>query len=284
MYHTANFIVIAVIAAITILYRKAETVLNNSQNKNREIIEPIEFFDTPRIQSPTEIAGMAGYIKHLNGQNYPSQTPRHSTAELKYLFTETENNDTACAGMLYQIIGDDAIYSGQCYYIWNGYVWSMISKEVFKHYVISILETRFNYVKRLQGYENLDYVGGCCNNGKINSITAILQTYITIDPRILNNDTGLLCVRNGVIDFTTRRLLPHYTYKKNYLTAKLFRIHRGRRRKVLFCIMRTDAARYMTRGCILTAGTMPSLTMMTGKTPLFAAVRAEFSKGRTLRR
>ena len=74
--------------------------------------------------------------------------------------------------MLYQIIGDDAIYSGQCYYIWNGYVWSMISKEVFKHYVISILETRFNYVKRLQGYENLDYVEGCCNNGKINSITA----------------------------------------------------------------------------------------------------------------
>ncbi len=195
--------------------------MNNSQNKNRKIIEPIEFFDTPRIQSPTEIAGMAGYIKYLNEQNYPSQTPRLSTAELKYLFTETENNDTACASMLYQIIGDDAIYSGQCYYIWNGYVWSMIGKEVFKHYVISILETRFNYVKSLQGYENLDYVESCCNNGKINSITAILQTYITIDPRILNNDTGLLCVRNGVIDFATRRLLPHYVYKKNYLTAMI---------------------------------------------------------------
>ena len=195
--------------------------MNNSQNKNRKIIEPIEFFDTPRIQSPTEIAGMAGYIKHLNEQNYPSQTPRLSTAELKYLFTETENNDTACASMLYQIIGDDAIYSGQCYYIWNGYVWSMIGKEVFKHYVISILETRFNYVKSLQGYENLDYVESCCNNGKINSITAILQTYITIDPRILNNDTELLCVRNGVIDFATRRLLPHYVYKKNYLTAMI---------------------------------------------------------------
>lgn len=200
-----------------------ETVLNNSQNENnkKKLIEPIEFFDTPRVQSPAEIAGMAGYLKHLYSQTNIDPRQTCSSAELKYLFAATENNDIACADMVYQIMGDNVIYSGQCYYIWNGYIWSEIGKEVFKHCVISILESRLNYVRSLQGYENLDYVESCCNNGKINSITAILQTYISKDPRLLNNDRGLLCVRNGVIDFATRRLLPHYMYKENYLTAMI---------------------------------------------------------------
>ena len=191
---------------------------NNLKTNKKELIEPIEFFNDNRdMENETAVAGMTAFPTPFQEQKITG----HLTGEIKYLFTATENNEAACANMIYQILGGNFIYVSKCYYMWSGYIWARISKEMFKCHIVSILDARLKYVQTLPSYDGLSYVDGCCNNGRINSIIAILQTFIAVEPYRLNNDAGLLCVRNGVINFSDRTILPHYAYKERYMTAMI---------------------------------------------------------------
>lgn len=184
---------------------------NNLKTNKKELIEPIEFFnDNRHMESETAVAGMTAFPTPFQEQKITGPL----TGEIKYLFTVTENNEAACANMIYRILGGNFIYVSKCYYMWSGYIWAKISKEMFKCHIVSILDARLKYVQTLPSYDGLSYVDGCCNNGRINSIIAILQTFIAVEPYRLNNDTGLLCVRNGVINFSDRTILSHYAYNK----------------------------------------------------------------------
>lgn len=201
----------------------------NFEDNNKKVFEPMTFFDDPSPQAPAQAAGMTGNYTNSVYQGFMFSPDFNVDVhflpydKLAKLFTSTPDTEVGCAKMIADFMCGNFIYvpEERQFYMWTGRIWMKLSDEHFKLSVMSVLENRYEYVEQLKDFEGLSYVKSCCNNGKIQSIISVLQSMLAINACHLNNDAGLLCVRNGVISFNEYGLYPHESYKNRYLTSMI---------------------------------------------------------------
>lgn len=136
------------------------------------------------------------------------------------LYARNDNNDADTADIICQILRDKYIYTeeAKCYYMWNDRIWEKKHPLEFKKEVIDILQNRYKFVSENQTNVDLNYIRKGCDNKKIDDLISIINTKIYKNEKKLNNDKGLLCVRNGVYDMVRKCMHPHIEYKERYIT------------------------------------------------------------------
>ena len=136
------------------------------------------------------------------------------------VFSEKDCNDADTADNICRILDGSYIYVAEqkCYYQWNQRIWEKMPVLEFKKRIVAILQKRFVYVRTKETDVDMDYARKLCDNKKIDDIIQIINAKIYVNEEKLNQDSGLLCAKNGIYNFLSRTVMPHGNYKNLYIT------------------------------------------------------------------
>lgn len=149
------------------------------------------------------------------------QAPVHVFTPMEgRVFSEKDCNDADTADNICRILDGSYIYVAEqkCYYQWSQRIWEKMPVLEFKKRIVAILQKRFVYVRTKETDVDMDYARKLCDNKKIDDIIQIINAKIYVNEEKLNQDSGLLCAKNGIYNFLSRTVMPHGNYKNLYIT------------------------------------------------------------------
>lgn len=188
-------------------------------------VNKAEVLDSPtnKIVSYPEQTPLSNNFNQNYGQAYlPTPTPI-VTPYIANMFSQQDNNDADTADNICNILNGQyiCVEQNKVYYMWNGYIWEEKNYMEFKRSVIDIVQNRYKYVCKNKTNVDINYIRNGCNDKKITDIINIINVKIYISESLLNNDRGLLCVKNGIYDISKQYLYPLIEFKDRYITRMI---------------------------------------------------------------
>ena len=174
--------------------RDAEAAPDNSKVLNNPVTEIVSYPEQPTMQN--------NFNTNYSHPSFPAVTPI-VTPYVADRFSQQDNNDADTADNICNILNGRYICAEQnkLYYMWNGCIWEE------KNYVeINV---------------DMNYIRNGCNDSKITDIINIINVKIYVSESLLNNDKGLLCVKNGIYDTNEQCMYPHSKFKDRYITRMI---------------------------------------------------------------
>lgn len=144
--------------------------------------------------------------------------------EESLLDIQTDSNDTGNTEFMLNYLKNIIIYvmDDDCFLYWNNKIWTRIEVLELKRIVMNMIQKRFNRSKLLEySLIDEDFLLKSGNNSKIDSVIELLKAQLCIRRDALNTADYILCVKNGVINFKTKKLEPHIDYKYHYITKMI---------------------------------------------------------------
>ena len=155
---------------------------------------------------------------------YPAASAMQALSAMEInAFSDDDCNDSDTADNICRILDGSYIYVAEekNYYMWDSKRWVKQHPLEFKNTVISILQKRFKYVASNQINVDVNYARKGCDNKKIDDIIQIINAKIYVSEDKLNNDKGLLCLKNCVYDLFRKQAFRHEAYKDRYITRMI---------------------------------------------------------------
>lgn len=188
-------------------------------------VNKAEVLDSPtnKIVSYPEQTPLSNNFNQNYGQAYLPTPMPIITPYIANMFSQQDNNDADTADNICNILNGQyiCVEQNKVYYMWNGYIWEEKNYMEFKRSVIDIVQNRYKYVCKNKTNVDINYIRNGCNDKKITDIINIINVKIYISESLLNNDRGLLCIKNGIYDISKQYLYPHIEFKDRYITRMI---------------------------------------------------------------
>ena len=194
--------------------RDAEAAPDNSKVLNNHVTEIIPCSEKALVQN--------NYNMNYGHPYAPAAMPI-VTPYVANRFSQQDNNDADTADNIRNILNGRYICTEQnkLYYMWNGCIWEEKNYMEFKRAVVDIVQNRYKYVRENKINVDMNYIRNGCNDSKITDIINIINVKIYVSESLLNNDKGLLCVKNGIYDTNEQCMYPHSKFKDRYITRMI---------------------------------------------------------------
>lgn len=194
--------------------RDAEAAPDNSKVLNNPVTEIVSYPEKPAMQN--------NFNTNYSHPSFPAVTPI-VTPYVADRFSQQDNNDADTADNICNILNGRYICAEQnkLYYMWNGCIWEEKNYMEFKRAVVDIVQNRYKYVRENKINVDMNYIRNGCNDSKITDIINIINVKIYVSESLLNNDEGLLCVKNGIYDANEQCMYPHSKFKDRYITRMI---------------------------------------------------------------